>query len=59
MEEQQTPHELAPMKAQVYKDPRPVEYFERFHQRSRTRDPDWVYEAVRSCTTLYLSLIHI
>lgn len=41
------------MKAQVYKDPRPESYFTRFHERSRTRDPDWVYEAVRVCTTLY------
>src|SRR5829696_5794761 len=52
MEEPQTP-DLAPMKAQVYKDPRPVEYFAGFHERSRTRDPDWVYEAVRIVTTLY------
>jgi 1-acyl-sn-glycerol-3-phosphate acyltransferase len=41
------------MKAQVYKDPRPKEYFDRFHERSRTRDPDWVYEAVRMLTSLY------
>jgi len=41
------------MKAQVYKDPRPESYFTRFHERSRTRDPDWVYEAVRILTTLY------
>src|SRR5918993_2362087 len=53
MEEQETPKDLAPMKAQVYKDPRPVEYFARFHERSRTRDPDWVYEAVRIITTVY------
>src|ERR671921_2654485 len=53
MEEQETPKDLAPMKAQVYKDPRPVEYFARFHERSRTRDPDWVYEAVRIVTTIY------
>jgi 1-acyl-sn-glycerol-3-phosphate acyltransferase len=53
MEEQETPKDLAPMKAQVYKDPRPVEYFAGFHERSRTRDPDWVYEAVRLATTLY------
>src|SRR3954469_19808691 len=52
-ERQQTPKDLAPMKAQVYKDPRPVEYFARFHERSRSRDPDWVYEAVRVVTTLY------
>src|SRR3954471_16187605 len=53
MEEQETPKDLAPMKAQVYKDPRPVEYFARFHERSRSRDPDWVYDAVRILTTLY------
>src|SRR5919106_198230 len=53
MEEQETPKDLAPMKAQVYKDPRPVEYFARFHERSRSRDPDWVYEAVRIVTTIY------
>ena len=52
-EQQETPKDLAPMKAQVYKDPRPVEYFARFHERSRSRDPDWVYEAVRDVTTLY------
>ena len=45
--------DLARMKEQVYKDPRPKEYFDRFHTRSRTREPDWVYELVRLCTTLY------
>jgi 1-acyl-sn-glycerol-3-phosphate acyltransferase len=49
---EETP-DLAKMKAQVYKDPRPKEYFDRFHARSRARDPDWVYEAVRIVTTLY------
>lgn len=44
---------LVSMKAQIYKDERPKEYFDRFHERARTRDPDWVYEAVRSATTLY------
>ncbi len=39
------------MKAQVYKDPRPAEYFDRFHARARRRDPDWVYEAVRILLT--------
>jgi 1-acyl-sn-glycerol-3-phosphate acyltransferase len=47
------PEELVKMKEQVYKDPRPKEYFDRFHERSRTREPDWVYEAVRLCTTIY------
>jgi 1-acyl-sn-glycerol-3-phosphate acyltransferase len=40
--------ELAPMKAQVYKDPRPKEYFDRFHERARKREPDPMYELVRS-----------
>src|SRR5918912_341613 len=47
------PEDLATIKAQVYKDPRPKEYFDRFHERSRTRDPDWVYELVRVLTSLY------
>jgi 1-acyl-sn-glycerol-3-phosphate acyltransferase len=50
---QESPQDLTPIKAQVYKDPRPKEYFDRFHERSRTRHPDWVYEAVRVVTTLY------
>ena len=45
--------DLATMRAQVYKDPRPKSYFDRFHERSRTREPDWVYELVRLCTTIY------
>jgi 1-acyl-sn-glycerol-3-phosphate acyltransferase len=44
---------LAPMRAQVYKDPRPAEHFDRFHERARTRKPDAVYEFVRVLTTLY------
>jgi 1-acyl-sn-glycerol-3-phosphate acyltransferase len=42
------------MKAQVYKDPRPPEHFARFHERTRGRRPDWVYEAVRALLTPYL-----
>jgi 1-acyl-sn-glycerol-3-phosphate acyltransferase len=41
------------IKEQVYKDPRPAEYFDRFHERSRTRDPDPVYEVVRVVTSIY------
>jgi 1-acyl-sn-glycerol-3-phosphate acyltransferase len=48
-----TEEKLVRLKDQVYKDPRPASHFDRFHQRSRTRDPDWVYEAVRVATTLY------
>jgi 1-acyl-sn-glycerol-3-phosphate acyltransferase len=45
--------ELAPMREQVYTDPRPKEHFDRFHERSRTREPDWCYELVRFLTSLY------
>jgi 1-acyl-sn-glycerol-3-phosphate acyltransferase len=45
--------DLAPMREQVYSDPRPKEYFDRFHARARTREPDWVYELVRVLTSLY------
>jgi 1-acyl-sn-glycerol-3-phosphate acyltransferase len=38
---------LARMKEQVYKDPRPAEHFDRFHQRARTREPDLVYDLAR------------
>jgi 1-acyl-sn-glycerol-3-phosphate acyltransferase len=48
-----TEQELAAMKPQVYRDPRPKAYFDRFHERSRTRDPDHWYEIVRACTSLY------
>jgi 1-acyl-sn-glycerol-3-phosphate acyltransferase len=47
-----TPPDLAPIRAQVYKDPRPKEHFDPFHARSRTREPDWVYEATRIVTSL-------
>ncbi len=39
------------LKPQVYKDPRPAEYFDRFHERSRTREPDWIYDLARVILT--------
>jgi len=45
--------ELAPMREQVYSDPRPKEHFDRFHERARTREPDWAYELTRILTSLY------
>jgi 1-acyl-sn-glycerol-3-phosphate acyltransferase len=48
-----TDEKLASMKAQVYRDPRDKEYFDRFHERSRTREPDGMYELVRMLTSLY------
>jgi 1-acyl-sn-glycerol-3-phosphate acyltransferase len=46
------------MKAQVYKDPRPAEHFRRFHERTRSRRPDWVYELVRLVLTPYLLFLY-
>src|SRR3954452_13422407 len=45
--------ELAPMKEQVYKDPRPAEHFTPFHERTRQRETALVYEVVRVVTTLW------
>jgi len=41
------------MREQVYADPRPKEYFDRFHERARTREPDWAYELTRLLTSIY------
>jgi 1-acyl-sn-glycerol-3-phosphate acyltransferase len=41
------------MKEQVYADERPKEYFDRFHERARTRGPSFVYELVRLVSSLY------
>src|SRR5436305_7256071 len=46
-------NELAPMREQIYADPRPKEYFDGFHTRARTREPDWIYELVRVLVSLY------
>jgi len=45
--------DLAPMREQVYSDPRPKEHFDRFHERARTRQPDWTYDVTRLLTSLY------
>src|SRR3954452_16150755 len=46
------------MKQQVYVDPRPESHFERFHERTRTREPDWVYGLVRIVLTPLLLVIY-
>jgi 1-acyl-sn-glycerol-3-phosphate acyltransferase len=40
------------IKPQVYRDPRPAEYFTRFHERARAREPDWIYGLARFVLTL-------
>jgi 1-acyl-sn-glycerol-3-phosphate acyltransferase len=49
--------QLASMKPQVYLDPRPASYFDRFHERARTRDPDWLYTFIRVVSYPYCRLV--
>lgn len=49
---------MADIKPQVYKDPRPAERFTRFHERARTREPDWVYDIVRILLTPLTLLVY-
>jgi 1-acyl-sn-glycerol-3-phosphate acyltransferase len=48
---------LSKMKPQVYKDPRPAEYFARFYRRPAERRPDFMYEVVRLVLTPYLLFV--
>lgn len=45
------------MRPQVYRDPRPAEYFTRFHKRAREREPDWIYSLARFVLTLPTILV--
>jgi 1-acyl-sn-glycerol-3-phosphate acyltransferase len=45
------------MKPQVYLDPRPASYFERFHARARTREPDWVYSFIKVVSYPYCRVV--
>jgi 1-acyl-sn-glycerol-3-phosphate acyltransferase len=49
--------DLAPMKPQVYRDPRPAENFTRFHERARTREPDWLYTFIKVVSYPYCRLV--
>lgn len=41
------------LKPQIYKDPRPKEFFHGFHERVRNREPEPVYEVVRVISVLH------
>src|SRR5581483_6334167 len=45
------------IKPQRYKDPRPAEHFERYHERARGGDPGWTHEATRFVTVPYSLLV--
>lgn len=49
--------DLLPMKPQVYLDPRPAGYFTRFHERARTREPDWLYTFIKVVSFPYCRLV--
>src|SRR4051794_31666982 len=44
--------ELVELKEQQYKDPRSKESFDHFHARTRTHEPDFIYEVVRIVMSL-------
>jgi 1-acyl-sn-glycerol-3-phosphate acyltransferase len=46
------------MKPQRYLDPRPAEFFTKYHERVRAGRPDWVYRLVRVVLTVPLLVIY-
>lgn len=46
------------IKPQVYKDPRPPEEFQHFHDWIRTHRPGWIYELVRIVLTPILAFVY-
>jgi 1-acyl-sn-glycerol-3-phosphate acyltransferase len=45
------------LKPQVYKDPRPKEYFDQFHARARSGPAGWTYDVVRLVVVPYMLLM--
>jgi 1-acyl-sn-glycerol-3-phosphate acyltransferase len=41
------------IKPQVYRDPRPAETFDEYHERVRDHPPEWIYEVVRVITVTF------
>ncbi|HSI82096.1 MAG TPA: lysophospholipid acyltransferase family protein [Solirubrobacterales bacterium] len=46
------------IKPQVYKDPRPAEYFDRFHDWARSHGAGWTYDAARMLVTPLCLLVY-
>ncbi len=42
---------MADLKPQIYKEKRPAEHFQHFHEWVRTHEPNWMYELVRLILT--------
>ncbi len=49
---------MTEIKPQVYKDPRPAEHFQPFHEWVRTHRPGWTYELVRMIVTPVVLVIY-
>lgn len=49
---------MADIKPQVYKDPRPAELFQPYHEWTRTHRPGWTYELVRMILTPVALLLY-
>jgi len=49
---------MAEIKPQVYRDPRPAEYFDRFHSWARTHGAGWTYDLVRLIVTPICILLY-
>lgn len=50
--------DLAPMRPQVYLDPRPAEYFDRFHAYARSREAGLIYPVTRLLSYLPCRLLY-
>jgi len=50
--------DLAPVRPQVYADPRPAERFDRFHEYARSHQPDGLYTFVRVTSARYCRLVY-
>ncbi len=46
------------LKEQVYLDPRPSEYFDRFYAHTNTKKPGWTHTAVRIISVLYARIFN-
>ena len=49
--------DLAPVRPQVYADPRPAERFDRFHEYARSHQPNGLYTFVRVTSARYCRLV--
>lgn len=50
---QQQGDDLVQIKKQVYKDPRPLSELQKYYDWPLTHKPDWIYELVHSCSSVY------